>query len=104
LTEHWSGRFKVSILGRDDLEEKYGKDLNGGTSERVQTFELEVISVNERPSFDKVEKLVIPEEQRGPNIQQQHVYFSNVRSGSGDLTLDLLYQVRRFVCGQAQHR
>jgi hypothetical protein len=92
LTEHWSGRFKVSILGRDDLEEKYGKDLNGGTNERVQTFELEVVSVNERPSFEKVEKLVIPEEQRGPNIQQQHVYFSNVRSGSGDLTLDLLYQ------------
>ena len=67
-----SGLFQVSVLGRDDYEEKYGEDLNGGSSERVQTFELEVVSVNERPSFEKLDKLVVPEEQRGPNIAQKH--------------------------------
>jgi len=92
LSDHWSGRFKIFVVGKDDREEKYGKDLNGGESRRVQSFELEIISINERPSFQSLERLVVSEEQRGQNIQQTHAYFTDVQSGSGDVTLDLLYQ------------
>jgi len=92
LADHWSGRFTVFVVGKDDSEEKHGKDLNGGEGRRAQSFELEVVSVNEKPSFQKLEELVVSEEQRGHNISQTHAYFTKVRSGSGDATLDLLYQ------------
>ena len=89
LQSHWSGRYRVSVWGKD--HRKDGRETNGDDG-RVLTFELVVKAINERPSFHKLDTLSVAEEQRVQGILQRHSYFSDVHAGSGDLDLDVLYQ------------
>ena len=92
LTDSWSGRFMVYILGKDDNEEVRGEDLHGGNSERALSFELEIVSVNEIPSFKRLEKLRVTEQMQG-QIPQRHAYFTDINSGTKDITLNGLFEV-----------
>ena len=88
---HWTGMYRVQVLATDNGDSLLGTGgAVGNANSTTMSFILIIPLVNERPSFDALDKLIINENPLAGQLQR-HAYFKKVSAGSGNTDLDVVY-------------